>query len=1364
MHGILFHRPARTYPDPLPHDDIVIVPPPALAPTQKSPMRFLQLLMPLFGALGSVLFFAFAGAGMRSSPLMFVGIGAMMLISVLSGVMMQVQQRSGARDKKKNDRAKYQRYLAQQSSRLDNIMQLQRAANTRLYPALPTVESWVGQREYIWERRPADSDFLDVRIGTSATPLCCRLRVDLGSNPMAEHDPAMVARAQALISKYEQLPDSPVVIPIRSSGSLAVTGNLSVTRSLLRSMLCNIAAFHAPEDLRIMAYFPPEATEEWSWLKWLPHTHRLHQSKTVKKGAPEPLALLADTPEDFEHLMSDQLMPELEHHRRLIEAAHSGSSSPAPQQHIIMILDDYTPASQVARLPAMEALYHEAASLGVTIIYLVRERRLEPSILHARIEISDIGFLHYEETAKGGRRIEAVHPDGADVAACERIARGLAPLIVSEKGVQRDLSEDAPLLGLLNVPAADSIDIRTLWKPRSRADLLRVPIGLRANGEALFIDLKEAADGGLGVHGLLIGATGSGKSELLRTIVTSLALTHDPETLNFIFADFKGGAAFADLANLPHAAGMISNLQSDLTLVDRMRAALFGEQERRQRMLREAGNLDNIKQYQIKWRGAPDLEPMPYLVIVIDEFAELLSNRPDFLELFVTIGRVGRSLGMHLLLATQRLGEGRIQGLEGHLRYRICLRTFNAQESKQVIGTPDAFYLPSYPGVGYFKVDTDVYQLFKSALISTPFVPPEARAAAPLQIRQFSSTGKLISFQPASTLTARTNDQPIAGESLQTEMDVVIATLREQAAAEADRVHQVWLPPLGTAITLDQVLGYKSGQSPDTTSAPAMPPYGILQTPVGLVDKPSEQRQDPLLLNFSGAGGHLVLIGAPQTGKSTFLRTLMASFIATHSPRDVQLYAIDFGGGLLRSLESAPHVGGVAGKSERDKVRRTVNQMRTIMQEREFLFREHRIDSMVTFRERRLAGDLADTPFGDVFLIIDDLAQLLHEFEGIDNDLAEIIAAGLTYGVHVVITSSRWADVRPKLRDNIGTRLELRVNDPLDSEMGKAAALSLTGAPPGRGVLKGGTQFQIALPRLDGDGEAEGAPIAQAIEQFVQDARAAWNGPAAPPIRMLPPLVHATDLPIPGRDPHSGVPLGLEELRLDPVYMDLMTGSPHFLVLGDSECGKTTLLRAWMLGLMQRYTPEQVQIAIVDYRRMLLDMVQSPHIFAYACTPPMVKDSVERIRAVLAERTLSSSQLTIEELRSPQRWTGPHHFLFVDDYESIVTPSGNPLSPLVENLLLARDVGFHLILARQVGGTSRAAFEPVFQRLKEMGSPGLIMSGDPQEGPLLSNQRAAELPPGRGYLVRRNQRTTLIQTAYVAPIVAESEANTSSGR
>lgn len=1350
MHGILLHRPARTYPDALPQEEIVLVPPPPLQAAQRTATSWLQYLLPVMGSLGSVMFYVFTPFG--RNPLIFVGVILMVVLSVLSGVLMRGQQRKAQQQKQKSDREKYLRYLAQQGSRLEGIAQRQRSASNRLYPDLASLEEVVRRRAYVWERRPTDGDFLDVRIGVSAAPLCCPVRLNYDANPLADHDPELEPQAQSIISKYEQIPDEPIVVPLRATGALALTGDRSATRALLRSMLCSLAAFHSPENLRVMAYFPPHATPEWDWLKWLPQTRRIHQPKGLKKDAPEPLCLLGNTPADFEQLLVDQVLPELERQRRIMQAARGNpDGAGGPQQRFLIVLDGVTPDSPLSRLPVLDALFREGADLGVTLVTLVDERHQEPSVLQARLEISDIGLLNYEETRLGGRRIQAVHPDAGDVAACERIARGLAPLIVGEKGLQRDLSEDVALISLLGIPSADVVDAATTWQPRSRPDLLRVPIGVCPNGEMLHIDLKEAADGGLGVHGLIIGATGSGKSELLRTIVTSLAITHDPSTLNFIFADFKGGAAFADLARLPHAAGMISNLQSDLSLVDRMYAALFGEQERRQRMLREAGNLDNIKQYHAKRDTTQTLEPLPYLLIVIDEFAELLSNRPDFLDLFVAIGRVGRSLGMHLLLATQRLGEGRIQGLEGHLRYRICLRTFNAQESSQVIGSPDAFYLPSYPGVGYFKVDTDVYQLFKTALISSPYVPPAARGAPTLRTREFTATGTLAPCHLPGDPSGRGPASQFYDDGQEKDMDVVIAKLAEADRRVADKVHQVWLPPLSSALTLDTVLDMATTRRLDLDQWPVRLPYGLLRAPVGLLDKPVTQSQEPLVLDFSGAGGHVVLVGAPQSGKSTFLATLLASFMATHTPRDVQIYCLDFGGGSLRAFESAPHVGGVAGKSERDKVRRTINQMRTIMQEREFLFRERRIDSMATFRARRQAGELADVAFGDVFLLVDDLGQLMHDFDGIDTDLAEIVGSGLTYGVHVVLTASRWPDVRPKLRDNIGTRLELRLNDALDSEMGKAAAQSLMGAPAGRGVLKGGVQFQTALPRLDGDGEAAIMPVAQAVEAAIGRVVAAWDEAPAPPIRMLPALVRPEDVPAPGADRQPGVPVGLEEFRLDPVYLDPLAGAPHFFILGDSECGKTTLIRTWMRGISQRYPPEQIQIALVDYRRTLLDLAEGPHLFAYACTPPMVKDALDRLRNELAKRTFSSSQLTIEELRNPQKWSGPHYFVFVDDYETIVTPSGNPLAPLVDYLLQARDVGLHFIVARQVGGASRSAFEAVFQRLKEMGTPGLLMSGDPQEGALLGNQKATAQPVGRGYLVRRNQPTALVQTVYTAP-------------
>jgi DNA segregation ATPase FtsK/SpoIIIE, S-DNA-T family len=338
---------------------------------------------------------------------------------------------------------------------------------------------------------------------------------------------------------------------------------------------------------------------------------------------------------------------------------------------------------------------------------------------------------------------------------------------------------------------------------RPGPSLLQVPVGVTPAGDPLVLDLKEAAEGGIGPHGLVVGATGSGKSELLRTIVAGLAATHPPEQLGFVLVDFKGGAAFADLARLPQVAGLITNLQADPTMVDRAMAALQGELARRQRLLHLSGNQPDLRAYTARRAADPRVEPLPSLLVVVDEFGELLAARPGFLDLFTAIGRVGRSLGMHLLLASQRLDEGRLRGLDSHLRFRICLRTFSAAESTAVLGVPDAYHLDAAPGSALVKVDASPPAPFTAALVSTDRSDPGRRS----------------------------------------DLEVLVGHL--QGAGQP--VHRVWLPPLAADITLDPLLGM---------TEPAW-----LRVPVGVVDRPLDQAQEPLVLDLSGSAGHLAVVG-----------------------------------------------------------------------------------------------------------------------------------------------------------------------------------------------------------------------------------------------------------------------------------------------------------------------------------------------------------------------------------------------------------------------------------------------------------------------------------------------------------------------
>ena len=1364
MAGTRFYRPPRNYAysfGALARDEVVIVAPPVVQPKQSGAMVWLQLLVPLVGSFASFTFVLVY----HTNPLIIVAAVGAALASVLIGIVMRVQQTHSTKKRQQTDGKAYGDYLGKIRAEMERAAHMQQVVADYLYPPVARLPAIVAQynreQPQLWERRFEDRDFLQVRAGTGTMNLSRSVRVDLGPNPFIQYVPELQAEAEKLVSEYTQLTHSPIPIELATVGTLAVTGESRVTRALLRAMLCQIATFHSPEDVRIAAYFPSDAAHEWSWLKWLPHTRRLFQARPEKQHAPEPLCLLADSVPDFQDIFGKQIAPELARRHQLSEDKADAAGT-LMKPHLIIVLDGFSTSSSIGQLPDIQKFFQppEAGGLdparhGVTVICLVNSMRQEPSTIKARITVSESGQLEFQTIQVGGSHLEGIQADSPDAQTAERVARAMAPLSLAEKDAQQDLSQDVHLLPLLNVVSADAIQTRETWKPRAERDLLRVPIGRQGNGAPLLLDLKEAADKGMGPHGLVVGATGSGKSELLRTLVISLAVTHDPNAVNFVLVDFKGGASFADFATMPHVAGIVTNLKSDLSLVDRVYKSLQGEQERRQRMLREAGNLAKIKEYQAKWRAHPGaLEPMPHLMIIVDEFAELISSRADFLDLFVGIGRVGRSLGMHLLLATQRLEEGRLKGLETYLSYRLCLRTFSAAESNMALGTPDAFYLPSAPGVGYCKFETSI-TLFKTALISTPFLPAQEQRTPLTLIREFTPTGRLVPNAAAlarAGISLNTTTGPLSAEQVQTEMAAVIHGLDDAYRASPQRtpVHQVSLPPLSKDLTLDTVLKRYCQSSLHGGNWPPAPPFGALRVPIGLLDKPLEQTQEPLFLDFSGTGGHLALVGAPQSGKSTLLRAIVAAFIATHTPRDAQFYCIDLGGGLLRAFEDAPHVGSVCvnSKMEGDKIRRLVRQVRKVIEDRSFLFQQQRIDGMATFRARRQAGALSSFPFGDVFLIIDNMAQLNQDIEQLRDEIIELAATGLNYGVHVIIAANRWAEIPPKIRDNVGTRLELYLHDPVESEFGKAAAATLPAAVPGRGLNKDKLHFQAALPFIVQSSSDGMLSLQEAIEAFVQRARHAWHGTVAPPVRMLPGMVRWQDMIAAVRTPVRGIPIGVDEFLLEPALIDLASIGPHFLVFGDAECGKTSLIRAWARGIERYYAPEEAEFAVIDLRRKLVDLRTSKQCAFYAYNQDTLKQCIDGLRATLDRRVKESAQVPLERLDDEKKWDGPRFFIFVDDYDTFPT-SANPLTPLNNYLTQARDTGFHLVVARSVGGAA-SSFDPILKSLKDMGTPGLVMSGNPTEGAILGNQRAAPFPPGRGYLIRRKYPVTQIQAAYIS--------------
>ncbi|HEY6706013.1 MAG TPA: type VII secretion protein EccCa, partial [Actinomycetota bacterium] len=1297
----------RVHPRPVPATPLTVAAPPTVGWAASPLAGWLQYLVPLVGSGGSVAFL-FAVPGPRPAWLVALVIGAA-AASVVAGMALRLVERRAAR----RARRRYLAHLTRTARQADHLAAAQLAVAEHLHPGPMRLWTAITQTDRLWERRPTDPDFLTVRIGRGPVPLAAPARLDASHDPLVEHDPELLSAAEELVGRATWLPDAPVPISLRQLGVVALTGPPDRTRALARAIVCELAAFHAPDDLRILAAHPPGSGQAWRWLQRLPHARDPTPATGVGPLGAGP------------------------------GGAGPGGAGPVgpgeDRPHVVTILDMTEPVGGT-RLgdPAT------AAAAG-TVIWLARTISGEPSELAMRIRLDDQGSATLQETAPGGRLVTGIRADAASLGFCETLARRVAPLRLDSSQAKATAAGPVRLVDLLTriglglgpgtAPAASGPRLR------DRPELLRVPIGATPDGNPLVLDLKEAAESGIGPHGLVIGATGSGKSELLRTIVAGLAAIHPPEQLAFVLVDFKGGAAFADLAELPQAAGLITNLQADLSMVDRAMAALQGELARRQRLLHQAGNQPDLRAYVARRTADPWLEPLPYLLIVVDEFGELLAARPEFLDLFTAIGRVGRSLGMHLLLASQRLDEGRLRGLDSHLRFRICLRTFSAAESTAVLGVPDAYHLPPAPGSALLKVDAG----------------PAVRFAA----------ARLSSGPSPRNVDDQADADRSSGPGPSTDLEVLLGGL----VGTCLPVHQVWLPPLPPELALDPLLDQAGGW---------------LRVPVGVVDRPLEQQQGPLVLDLSKAAGHLIVVGAPRSGKSTLLCTLVAALAATHQPDEVQAYAVDLGGGLLHRLGDLPHVGAVCGPRETERIRRLIRELRSLVVERQRQFRDLGVDSMAAWHAlRRDGADLGG--YGEVFLLVDNWGALVRELPELEAELADLAALGLHHGVHLVLTANRWAEVRPGLRENLGGRLELRLNDPLESEVGRIAAAGLPELP-GRGLTPSGLQFQTALP---------GPPTA-----ILGRASSAPGGEVAPPLRLLPTLVEEMALTSLGsRRGHGGsapterevarseegLPFAVEEHRLEVVGLDLFGGPPHLLVFGDAGCGKSSLLRLIAKGVADRYPATAVGLVVVDLRRGLLDLTALPNLVAYACTTTAVAQLVDRLRRELEDRTAASldpvrepamatwppepamagwppepamagwpadgpgrptqpgSNGTRPPTESPsgvvsagatcaeRRSAGPpfterraadpasaappalrpRYLLLVDDYDLLPAANGSLLLPLLDLLGLGRELGLHLVLARRVAGAARAGFEPVVQRLRELGGPGLVMCGDP---------------------------------------------------
>jgi S-DNA-T family DNA segregation ATPase FtsK/SpoIIIE len=1202
-----------------------------------------------------------------------------LLMALLGPLTMGASAWSDRRSGRKRHGVAMREYQQAKEKYEQDLEQLRAADEVERRAAVPDPASLLlvatGPRRRLWERRSDDHDVLHLRVGTANLPAGVELARDRGGRADEELPSPPLAR------------HVPVPLDLEALGVVGVAGERAAARGLARWLVAQAAILHSPRDLQIVVLAPgPDGGEDWEWVRWLPHAR--------PSDGQDCVALLGGDGETVARRVSE-LVDEVAARRDERGGSFNKLGRDSERARVLVVLDG---ARALRRVPGMPQVLGEGPKVGVHAICVDDDERLLPE------ECSTVATWLWDEPARlrlrgGGLEVlGTILGEQVSTAWCERVARAMAPVRDLGRDAGGMLPDSARLLDLLAMPDPAPELIERSWARGGRTT--EAPLGYAADGP-FTLDLRRD-----GPHALVAGTTGAGKSELLQTLIASLAVANRPDAMTFVLIDYKGGSAFKDCARLPHTVGMVSDLDGHLT--QRALASLSAELKRREELLLHAGAKD-IEDYWDELRRRPGLEPLPRLVLIIDEFASLVAELPDFVTGLVGIAQRGRSLGVHLVLATQRPAGVVSADIRANTNLRIALRVTDATESSDVIDAPDAAAIAkSTPGRCYVRSGASSLTAVQAARVGGRRPGASTAARAPLVARVgWNDLGR-----PAPSVVADGED-----DDASTDLSVLVAAIRE-AAERLGMASQrsPWLPPIGEVVTVAELPPAGEG------AAGELAPLGI-----GLVDVPAEQRRRALALDLVH-GGHILVAGSPRTGRSSVLRTIAGVIAAEASPAEVHLYGVDCGANALLPLVGLPHCGAVVGRDQPERVDRLLGRLLGEVSRRQQLLAEQGASSLA--EQRAAAPEGQRLPW--MVLLLDRWEGFTAAFESYDlgrliETMLRLLREGPAVGLRAVVASDASGFVG-QISTVFEERLLLRFADPDDwGRTGVPSRDVPRTMPPGRALLPtagGLLEAQLALLDPDPSGPAQVAAlqsIGRAAAQRHRDLPR-WLRPLR--VDALPPRVTVAEAL--ALDPELAPPSPLWALigaggdALGPVGVDLLQTSPGFVIAGPPRSGRSTVLEVMTRSLIERDVP----VALVTPRR----------------SPLRSLAALPGVLGVVGVETEDVEQLD-KLLDGLER-----HVVLVDDAELLLdTPMADTLETLVRN---ARDADQAVVAAGTTDdlGAQYRGFTVDLRRSRS----GLLIS--PQsggDGDLLGvrlPRNMAAGPPGRGLLVL-NGTITPVQAA-----------------
>jgi S-DNA-T family DNA segregation ATPase FtsK/SpoIIIE len=1297
--------PAQRDPFFLPNNKIELPAPPTLQGSAPQLNLLMTLLSPALMIGMSLLTALITGGKNLAMILPMLGIGLAMPLANIIGTNVGKKKWDEALVQRE---AAYKQRLEKERAGLKKLAEEQRSVLEKTYPVLDKLKrSAKTQDRLLWSRRPHDEDFLALRLGLGSDAPSFKIEPPRTAN---EAEP-LNAWPQKLLAEFREIPNVPRLLPLAQSGSLAISGrNQAAVYGAARRLMIDVIVHHSPQDVFVFVLGDtPEAEQRWEWLKWVPHTDALGVGKKSSR-----LAYTAQTIEKTLEFLSKELSSRT-------KQSGGSESKKGRTPAMVVVVDD---TGRVRAREDVIQLTEQGADAGIHLIFT--GGRDWPRECKSRIDLVDDRRYKFTETWSRERAGHEGIYEIASLPDSEAIARGMGGIETASSQTSTPLPKSIRLSEVIGIEDFSAETVKKNWAvPLEPKDLLQFPIGVKAKRDHLemeLINLLPAERGGSDAyHTILIGTTGSGKSEFMKSLVMGAAYRYSPLYLNLFFMDFKGGAAFSVFENLPHVSGIVTNLKPEL--VERGLDSVTNEIERRQAEF-AAAKVQNIWDYN---RNHPEA-PMPHLVLFLDEFARGLADFPRLREPLDVLVRQGRSLGVYLILANQDVNS-EVDKLLNNVGWRIALKVAKPDEMAIIDRT---LPIATRAGHGYLRALSGDISEFQAGYGGYPIRSDEETTVEGFSIYRVDPDGvyqEVFKKQAGEATSAKKGTGRAPREEEQ------LVKILRQATEELNLkpASKIYLEPLEEVIPLEKNMidtgihtKYADG---NWRTEPAL---ARLVAAVGEVDLPKQCRQEQLAIDFDDRDGHLWLLGAPGSGKDTSLVAILMSIALTYTPEEVQFYLLEMGAGELVPLENLPHTGVCIRLQATEKERL----------ERLFNFLDAEMERRIAESAKSESEHHRCLPV--IFLVINNTAEFRANFPDEADRVNRYVRDGKAAGIHIFVTTNRSAELMRTVANNISRRLVMQLSsrDEYFDAVGKSVPMLHIKAP-GRGYW------------VDGDAwECQIAQPPQQLRELIRNMKSGWQGSVPRQIQILRPSIGLAEV-LERIDTKPGgpllLPVGQSYETLDWILPNVAEQLPCWMILGPKESGKSNFLCAAALAAL-KCDPKNWIIKAYAFRRSPIVALakQDPRIQLYATLDEIQKDAQAMADTVKEGKQLAEGKRIL--------WLiDDFSFAFQTGKEAVLAPF-NQIAQGIDNI-----TNLHILGSGLMEEFRMSLASPMIKIMRQS-RQGMVMSKDSNELDWLGAQvslayRKMELPAGRGFYVSKG-KPYFVQTPMVEIKAAPSASLT----